>query len=106
MATITPTIIPAGVFIGISPTLAHDRADRHRLAGTVTVDGLPAKKRIVVTDRTTFVPCAFTLSNPVTGAWEIYGLPEYPLRSLMVIAIDDTGNFNAELADCVSQVTA
>ena len=81
------------------------RTDRHRLAGVVTVDGQYAEKRIHVHLRSTMELVAATYSDPVTGEWEIFGLPEYPEGSLIVIAFDNTGTYNAEVADYVSQVT-
>ena len=81
------------------------RTDRHRLAGTVTVDGNPAQKRVMVFNRISLELIAATYSAPATGAWELYGLPEYVERSLLVLAFDDTGTYNAEVADYVSQVT-
>lgn len=81
------------------------RTDRHRLAGTITVDGQPASRLVVVLDRKTFTLIAAKWSLP-DGSWEIKGLPEYPLRSLLVMSLDHTGNYNAVPADYVSQVTA
>ncbi len=81
------------------------RTDRHRLAGTVTVDGSPAKKRVVVFLRDSFTAVFVTLSDPATGAWKAVGLPQYAEGALTVIAFDDTGTYNAEVADYVSQVT-
>ena len=81
------------------------RTDRHRLAGTVTVDGNPAQKRVMVFNRISLELLAATYSDPATGAWELSGLPEYAEGSLLVVAFDDTGTYNAEVADCVSQVT-
>ncbi len=81
------------------------RPDRHRLAGVVTVDGLPAKRLITVVDRLTMTLVTARWSDQVTGAWEIAGLAEYPERSLLVLALDSTGNYNAEVADYISQVT-
>lgn len=81
------------------------RTDRHRLAGTVTVDGVPASQLVVVQDRLTFALIAASLSDPTTGAWEIQGLPEYAEGSLIVLALDNSGTYNAEVADYVSQVT-
>ena len=80
------------------------RATRHKLAGTVTVDGLAAKRFVTVFDRRNFTWIASTISDPTTGAWEITGLLEYPERSLLVVALDTTGAYNAEVADYVSQV--
>jgi hypothetical protein len=83
------------------------RIDRHRLAGTVTIDGLPGKKLIAIIDRTTFALVAAKFSDPATGAWEIAGLPEYPERRLLALALDEEGgtDYNAEAADYLSQVT-
>ena len=81
------------------------RTDRHRLAGTVTVDGVPASRLVVVQDRTTFELVAASLSDPATGAWEIYGMAEYDEGSLIVLVFDHSGTCNAEVADHVSQVT-
>jgi hypothetical protein len=80
------------------------RLDEHRLAGIVTVDGLPAKRVIAVIDRQTMVFIAFTVSDATTGKWEIIGLPPKAEKSLTVIALDNTGNYNAEVADYISQV--
>lgn len=82
------------------------RTDRHRLAGVVTVNGVPSQRRVAVMNRTTLAVYAFTLSHPTTGAWEVKGLPEYQERSLIVLAQDDNGSFNAEITDYISQVTA
>lgn len=85
-------------------TIGSERTDRHRLAGTVTVDGSPARRTIFVCDRRTLAYVAATTSDPITGAWEISGLPEYPEGSLIVLALDNTATCNAEVADYVSQV--
>ena len=81
------------------------RADRHRLAGTVTVDGTPARKRVVILLRGSCSLVSVRVSDPMTGAWQAVGLPEYAEGALTVIAFDDTGTYNAEVADYVSQVT-
>ena len=81
------------------------RTDRHRLAGTVYVDGVPGRRLVVVVDRVTMVLVAARWSDPVTGAWEIQGLSQFEERGLLVLALDHTGNYNAEVADFVSQVT-
>lgn len=45
------------------------------------------------------------MSDPTTGAWEIYGLPQYDEGDFVIIALDESGTYNAEVADYVSQVT-
>ena len=88
----------------ISGTPAPLHPGRHRLAGTVTVDGIPSKRDIFVIDRMSLSYVAGTKSDTVTGEWEITGLPEYPEGSLIVLALDNTATYNAEVADYVSQV--
>lgn len=80
------------------------RSDRHRLAGTVTVDGQPAKRFVTVLDRQNYAWVATAISDPVTGDWELIGLQEYPEQALLIVALDTTGAYNAEVADYVSQV--
>jgi hypothetical protein len=82
------------------------RTDRHRLAGTVTVDGQPASRLVCVFDRLTMSLIASKWSNPTTGAWEIKGISEYPAQRLFVVSFDSIGNFNAEIADYISQVAS
>lgn len=83
------------------------RTDRHRLAGTVTVDGQPGKKLVAVFIRSTMVLLAAKYSHPTTGAFEFAGLPEYPMQSLLVVGLDELGgqDYNAAPADFISQVT-
>ena len=95
-------MIETGAEILIQPQA---RTDRHRLAGVVTVDGSPAQRRVVVCKRVSLEIVAQTLSDSVTGAWEIYGMAEYDEGSLIVLAFDNSGTYNAEVADYVSQVT-
>ncbi|PIE72298.1 MAG: hypothetical protein CSA20_08520 [Deltaproteobacteria bacterium] len=82
------------------------RTDRHILGGTVTVDGDPAKRLVLLLHRYTLQYLAATWSDPQTGKWLIRGIPEYPERSLFVVSMDNIGTYNAEVADYVSQVTA
>lgn len=81
------------------------RTDRHRLAGTVKIDGVPGPRLVVVMDRVTLALLASTWSLS-DGSWEISGIPEYPEQRLLVLSLDHTGNYNAGAADYVSQVTA
>ena len=81
------------------------RTDRHRLAGTVTIDGSPAKRLVVVLKRDDLSYVAAKFSDQTTGAWEVNGLSEYPEKSLLVVALDNSETYNAEVADYVSQVT-
>lgn len=92
------------IFGGFYVKVTSVNTSKRRLAGRVTVEGLPAKKRIVVQRRGTNEYVASTHSDPDTGNWEIRGMPVYPERSLEVKVSDDTGSFNAEIFDYVSQV--
>lgn len=82
------------------------RTDRHILSGVIKVNGLPAKKRVAVFHRTTLNRVAVTNSSSSDGTWQISGITEYPEQSLLVVAFDDSGEYNAEVADFVSQVAA
>jgi len=83
------------------------RTDRHRLAGICMVDGVPGKKLVCVLLRDSWTLVAAKYSDPVTGAFEFLGLPEYPLASLLVVGLDELGgqDYNAAPADFISQVT-
>ena len=91
-------------FLYITNGAVIKRTDRNLIAGTVTVDGLPARRNITVFDRRNFSWVASTTSDPITGEWEIPGVQEFPERTLLVVALDITGNYNAEVADYISQV--
>ena len=78
------------------------RQGRHRLAGTTKINGVPGPALVTVFDRTSNVLLAAKYSLP-DGTWEIAGLPEHPERSLRVEATDNSGKYNAKVADYVSQ---
>lgn len=80
------------------------RTDRHKLAGTVQIDGVPAKRIVVILHRYTMTVVASTMSDPEDGTWRVKNIPEYPEQSLLVLATDNTGSYNAEVADYISQV--
>lgn len=77
--------------------------EKRRLAGIVSVNSVGASKRVVVHERDTLEYIASTCSN-ADGSWEIRGMPVMPERSLMVLIIDDAGNFDPIAFDNVSQV--
>ena len=77
--------------------------EKRRLAGRVTVNATGASKRIVVEKRGTAEYVASTHSN-ADGTWEIRGMPVSPERSLKATVFDDTGQYNAEVLDFLSQV--
>ena len=76
----------------------------NRLAGTVTVNGSAAEKRIVVLLRKdlSYVASTFSLAD---GTWSIAGLPEsLATTKMLVMAFDDTETYNVEAADNVVPV--
>lgn len=77
--------------------------EKRRLAGRVTVNSVGASKRVVVQERGTLKYVASTISNP-DGSWEIRGIPVLAEGSLIVLIIDDAGNFDPIAFDNVSQV--
>jgi len=85
--------------ISISPL----QAIKNRIAGHVIVNRAGASRRVVVQQRNSLGYVASTHSN-TDGTWEIRGMPVLPERSLMAIAVDDSGQFNAEVLDFLSQV--
>ena len=91
--------------IDLSPiilVLSQPRQDRHRLAGITKINGTPGVALVTVFNRTSNVLLAARYSMP-DGTWEVAGLPEYPERSLRVEATDNSGKYNAKVADYVSQ---
>jgi hypothetical protein len=77
---------------------------RHRLAHLVTVNGTGAKKRIMAWDRRTGEYVGSTISDE-NGEWEMQGLKEYPEGVLIVVALDDNGEYNADVVDHITQAT-
>ena len=78
------------------------RQDRHRLAGITKINGVPGVALITVFNRSSNELLAARYSLP-DGTWEIADLPEYPERSVRVEATDNSGKYNAKVADYVSQ---
>ncbi|RLC34253.1 hypothetical protein DRH14_03380 [Candidatus Shapirobacteria bacterium] len=76
----------------------------YRLAGTVTVDGNGAKRRIIAYHRETgdYVGSVMAQSD---GSWEISGIPQYGSGNVMVIAQDtETSGYNSGVRDFVTPV--
>jgi hypothetical protein len=96
-------IVPAAVTFDNQFPVTH----RHRLAGTVDIDGVPGKKLVGVFLRSSMVLVAAKFSDPITGAFEFKWMPEYPMQSLLVVGLDEEGgqDYNAAPADFISQVT-
>lgn len=91
--------------IDLSPQImieAQPRQDRHRLAGTFAVNGQPAVGLITLFNRTSNVLLAARYSLP-DGNWQLAGLPEYPPRSLRIEATDNSGQYNAQVYDYITQ---
>jgi hypothetical protein len=85
---------------------AAPRTDRYRLAGITKVDGIPASRYVSVYDRRDFSWVASILSDPITGHWQIFGLPQYPEKVLCVIEFDTTETYNPKAADYITQAAA
>lgn len=81
------------------------RTDRHFLGGTVKDDGTPVSRRLALLRRDTLELIAVTRSRK-NGTYEFRGIPEYPERSLLIVAFDDEheGTHNAECADFLTQI--
>ena len=77
--------------------------EKRRLAGYINVNGIGAPKRVIIQKRDSFEYVVSTHSN-ADGTWEIRGMPVHPEKSLVAIAFDDTGTYNAEILDNLSQV--
>jgi len=69
--------------------------------GSVKVNSVGAKKRIILIDRITYTPILGTYSNP-DGTWQIKGIAYYPAKQLLAIAFDDNEEYNAEVADYIT----
>lgn len=87
----------------IPGTVINEPLPMSELGGMTTVNGSPASKRILVLDRDSGIAIAIVHSHSVTGKWKLTGIQTRAEGSLLVIALDDTGKFNAEVADHVSQ---
>lgn len=82
------------------------RTDRHILSGVVTLNGEPVRRDIIAVNRESISYIAATASNPVDGTWIISGVAEMPLESILVLAKDNTGEFDTKLIDYLSQVAS
>ncbi len=78
-------------------------ATRYELGGQVMVNNQPASRRISVLDRGSFTYLCGAISDAL-GNWRIRGNPQYPAGSMLVICFDDTGVYDAEVFDRVTQV--
>lgn len=76
---------------------------RNRLAGITKVNGTPAKAMISIFNRYTNEIIASKWSDATTGEWEVRYLPEYPLKSLLVVSKSFSQDYNAEVADFITQ---
>ncbi len=81
----------------------------HKIGGFVTVDGSPAKKRVMAFNRKTGVLLRTTFSDKDTGKWEMRGMfeavshmPTDP-KQILVVAVDDGGDFNGEIFDFITR---
>jgi hypothetical protein len=72
-------------------------------AGTVKVDGAPAEKRIVLQDRRSMSYIGSAMSGP-DGSWKIGNIWNPGDRNALVTVFDDSGVYNAEVADHITLV--
>lgn len=88
---------------GVPPTFSYN----HRISGTVKVNGVAAQKTVMVFNRETMTLLNIRGSN-TDGTFEFIGLPESKLptfpNGLLVLAIDSSEGFNAEIADKIEPV--
>ncbi len=75
----------------------------HKIAGTVTVDGKPAVKKVLAFNRATYQLLGNT-ESAADGTWQIKGMPPTKEREILVLSLDDTGKYNAEVADFITAV--
>ncbi len=80
------------------PDVSGTPESRGLFAGTVKVNGSPAAKRVLLLDRRTFIPVVSTHAL-ADGTWQIKGLPLDDAAGFLCVVVDDTGEFNAEVAD-------
>jgi hypothetical protein len=73
------------------------------IEGTVTVQSMPARSRVVALDTKGLTPKLHTFSDPVTGHFRLYPLVAGPRRYL-VMAQDAKTRFNAVVYDGVETV--
>ena len=100
---LTPRVLPQQQRFRAQPILPRWRIGglygRGRIAGTVTVLGQPASRRVRVYDLASGVLVGETWSSPIDGAYEIAGLN--PARRYTVVGLDHTETHNAAIADLI-----
>lgn len=69
------------------------------ITGSVSVQGTPARRRVLLLDRKTLRVLGIAWSDPVTGGYEFQGLNT--ARDYMVVCDDYTRSYNAAVADWV-----
>lgn len=79
----------------------------HRVSGTVKVNGVAASKMVALFNRETMVMLAMKQSE-ADGTFEFSGIPEVSMpihaEGVLVLALDSTEGFNAEVADRIDAV--
>ena len=93
----------SSVYMGMGSMGTLTFSHRHRVSGTVLVEGSPEKRVVAIFSRKSLTLLAATYSDEITGKWEITGLPEYPINEIIVIALDNTGVRNSLVLDYISQ---
>ena len=87
----------------VAPTYSYN----HRISGSVKVNGVAASKLVMVFNRETMIMLGIKQSL-ADGSFEFVGLPENRMpifpNGLLVLAIDSSEGFNAEIADKIEPV--
>jgi hypothetical protein len=90
--------------IGYERAVSYTPPTRLRLAGSVTIESVPAKSRVIAYSRVDMEYVKGTTSN-ADGSWEIGGLPYgYNGTEFLIVSVDDMGTYNAECADKIQPV--
>lgn len=77
---------------------------KNRISGRVTVSGAGSSRRVIIQKRGTFEYIASTHTDPITGRWELKGLPVLNDGEIIVTIVDDKTNKKARVFDYISEV--
>ncbi len=92
-------IVGGPIFIG-TRSIDFGR-ERYAVGGTLTIDGSPAKRRIMIFHRQSGKLLATCMSQE-DGSWLSPCFPKVSDKKLLVVAVDDEGDFNAVPFDHVT----
>ncbi|WP_028579441.1 hypothetical protein [Desulfogranum japonicum] len=75
--------------------------EKYAVGGTLDIDGSAAKRRIMIFHRQSGALLCTSMSQE-DGTWRSPCFPKVSDRKLLVVAVDDTGEFNAVPFDHVT----